>query len=110
MKLLFHIEIRHKNKVKEIWKKLFEKDQIYLSSYKDVIIIAHLLAEQHHRFTAEGDIGAEKIKVEQLNSILAKNSGQTFKKIEADTDRDNFLTSKEAKAYGLIDSILAKRK
>ena len=45
---------------------------VYLSSYKDVIIIAHLLAEQHHRFTAEGDIGAEKIKVEQLNSILEK--------------------------------------
>ena len=46
----------------------------------------------------------------QLNSILAKNSGQTLKKIEADTDRDNYLTSKEAKAYGLIDSILIKRK
>ena len=46
----------------------------------------------------------------QLNSILAKNSGQTLKKIEADTDRDNYLTSKEAKAYGLIDSILVKRK
>lgn len=47
-------------------------DNVYLSSYKDVVIIAHLLAEQHHRFTAEGDIGAEKIKVEQLNSILEK--------------------------------------
>ena len=47
-------------------------DNVYLSSYKDVIIIAHLLAEQHHRFTAEGDIGAEKIKVERLNSILEK--------------------------------------
>ena len=46
----------------------------------------------------------------QLNSILAKNSGQTLKQIEADTDRDNYLTSKEAKAYGLIDSILVKRK
>ena len=46
----------------------------------------------------------------QLNSILAKNSGQTLKKIEADTDRDNYLTSKEAKSYGLIDSILVKRK
>ena len=49
-----------------------KESNVYLSSYKDVIIIAHLLAEQHHRFTAEGDIGAEKIRVEQLNSILEK--------------------------------------
>jgi len=46
----------------------------------------------------------------QLNSILAKNTGQSLSKIEADTDRDNFLTSKDAKKYGLIDSILSKRK
>jgi len=46
----------------------------------------------------------------QLNTILAKNTGQSLKKIEADTDRDNYLTSKEAKSYGLIDSIMSKRK
>ena len=45
----------------------------------------------------------------QLNTILAKNTGQTLKKIETDTDRDNYLTSREAKKYGLIDSILTKR-
>ena len=58
------------------------------------------------------EIQAEEIlrMKKQLNSILAKNSGQTLKKIEADTDRDNYLTTKEAKAYGLIDSILVKRK
>ena len=58
------------------------------------------------------EIQAEEIlrMKKQLNSILAKNSGQTLKKIEADTDRDNYLTSKEAKAYGLIDSILVKRR
>jgi len=58
------------------------------------------------------EIQAEEIlrMKKQLNTILAKNSGQTLKKIEADTDRDNYLTSKEAKAYGLIDSILVKRK
>ena len=58
------------------------------------------------------EIQAEEIlrMKKQLNSILAKNSGQTLKKVEADTDRDNYLTSKEAKAYGLIDSILVKRK
>ena len=46
----------------------------------------------------------------QLNVILAKNTGQTLKKIEKDTDRDNYLTSKDAKKYGIIDSILTKRK
>ena len=58
------------------------------------------------------EIQAEEIlrMKKQLNSILAKNSGQTLKKIEADTDRDNYLSAKEAKDYGLIDTILAKRK
>ena len=58
------------------------------------------------------EIQAEEIlrMKNQLNFILAKNTGQTLKKVEADTDRDNYLTSKEAKTYGLIDLILVKRK
>ena len=46
----------------------------------------------------------------QLNKILAKNTGQTVKKIEFDTDRDNFMTATEAKRYGIIDTILTARK
>ena len=46
----------------------------------------------------------------QLNTILAKNTGQTQKKIETDTDRNNFMSSTEAKNYGIIDIILTKRK
>ncbi|PHQ89198.1 MAG: ATP-dependent Clp endopeptidase, proteolytic subunit ClpP [Sulfurimonas sp.] len=46
----------------------------------------------------------------ELNSILAKNSGQSIKTIEKDTDRDNFLSAKEALDYGLIDEILVKNK
>jgi len=46
----------------------------------------------------------------QLNKILAKNTGQTVKKIESDTDRNNFMTSNQAKSYGIIDSILSFRK
>lgn len=42
----------------------------------------------------------------QLNKILAKNTGQTVKKIEKDTDRDNFLTAEEAMKYGLVDKII----
>ena len=46
----------------------------------------------------------------QLNKILAKNTGQTVKKIEVDTDRDNFMTAAEAKRYGIVDTILTARK
>ena len=66
---------------------------------------------------AEGQATDIKIQAEeivrikkQLNSILSKNTGQTIKKIEADTDRDNYLSASEAKSYGLIDTILTKRK
>ena len=45
----------------------------------------------------------------RLNEILSKNTGQTIKKIETDTERDNFMTSEEAQKYGLIDSILEAR-
>ncbi len=45
-----------------------------------------------------------------LNKILAKNTKQTLKKIEKDTDRNFFMSSDEAKNYGLIDTILSERK
>ncbi len=44
----------------------------------------------------------------QVNEILSKHTGQTIKKIEQDTDRDYFMTSEEAKKYGLIDKIISK--
>ncbi|HUG69644.1 MAG TPA: ATP-dependent Clp protease proteolytic subunit [Pirellulaceae bacterium] len=43
-----------------------------------------------------------------LNEILASHSGQPISRIEKDTDRDFFLSAEEAKAYGLVDDILAK--
>ena len=46
---------------------------------------------------------------DRLNSILSKKTGQTLKKIATDTDRDFFMNSKEAKSYGIVDSILKKR-
>ncbi|NPA55518.1 MAG: ATP-dependent Clp endopeptidase proteolytic subunit ClpP [Epsilonproteobacteria bacterium] len=45
----------------------------------------------------------------ELNEILAKNTGQTLKKITADTERDNFMSAKEALKYGLIDKVLEKK-
>ena len=44
-----------------------------------------------------------------VNEILAKHTGQTIKKIEKDTDRDNFLDAKAAKTYGIVDKILDQR-
>ena len=45
----------------------------------------------------------------ELNQILAKNTGQTLRKIEKDTERDFFMNAEEAKKYGIIDEILIKR-
>ena len=45
---------------------------------------------------------------DRLNNILSKNTGQTVKSIENDTNRDNFMSAKEAIKYGLIDEIVNK--
>jgi len=44
-----------------------------------------------------------------LNEILAKNTGQKLAKIEKDVDRDYWMTAAEAKAYGLVDKVIASR-
>ena len=49
-----------------------------------------------------------KIK-EKLNKILSRNTNQDIKRIENDTERDNFMTAEQALEYGLIDAILDKR-
>jgi ATP-dependent Clp protease, protease subunit len=46
---------------------------------------------------------------EQLNNILTKHTGQSLKRVERDTDRDLFLTSKQAQEYGIIDDVIASR-
>jgi ATP-dependent Clp protease protease subunit len=43
-----------------------------------------------------------------MNKILAENTNQDEKKIELDTERDNFMTAYEAKEYGLIDKVITK--
>ena len=45
----------------------------------------------------------------RLNEMLAANTGRPIEDIERDTERDNFMTAEEAKAYGLIDEIVTKR-
>jgi len=46
---------------------------------------------------------------EQLNRILAENTGQPLEKIQLDTERDYYLSADEAKEYGLIDQVISKR-
>jgi len=59
------------------------------------------------------DIGihAERIlKIKNnLNKILSERTGQPFEKVEKDTERDNFMSAEEAKAYGLIDDVFYKK-
>ena len=59
----------------------------------------------------EIDIVAKRIinLKKKLNTILSKNTGKPLKQIEKDTDRDHYLSSKEALDYGIIDEIITKR-
>ena len=50
-----------------------------------------------------------KLKKE-LYTIISEHSGQPFKKVEKDSDRDYWMTAEEAKEYGMIDTILVRNK
>ncbi|QBJ80094.1 ATP-dependent Clp endopeptidase proteolytic subunit ClpP [Aquitalea sp. USM4] len=53
----------------------------------------------------------ELVKVKaKMNELLAKHSGQTIERLQADTERDNFMSADEAREYGLIDKVLTSRK
>ena len=65
---------------------------------------------------ARGQATEIKIVAEQilrirkkLNEILAANTGQPLERVEIDTERDNYMTADEAKAYGLIDAVITNR-
>lgn len=64
---------------------------------------------------AEGQASDIKIQAEEilkiketLNKILAKRTGQSYEKIDKDTDRDFYMSAGEAKAYGLVDKVIEK--
>ena len=66
---------------------------------------------------AEGPASDVEIRVRymlklknRLNSIIAKHCGRSISQVEKDTDRDNFMTPEEAKAYGLVDEVVQSRK
>ncbi len=45
----------------------------------------------------------------KLNDILVKHTGQNFEKVERDTDRDNYMSSEDARTYGLVDHVITER-
>ncbi|MEK7108274.1 MAG: ATP-dependent Clp endopeptidase proteolytic subunit ClpP [Patescibacteria group bacterium] len=71
------------------------------------IMIHQVLGGTHGQAT-DIKIHAERILAikENLNRILAKNSGQPIKKVTDDTERDKFMTAQEAKDYGIVDQII----
>jgi ATP-dependent Clp protease protease subunit len=58
------------------------------------------------------EITAKRIlrRKETLNKILAQNTGKKFEQVEKDADRDYWMTSDEAKKYGIVDAIMTKTK
>jgi ATP-dependent Clp protease protease subunit len=66
---------------------------------------------------AEGQATDVEIRVrymlklkQRLNGIISKHTGKSIEQVEKDTDRDNFMTPEEAKAYGLVDEVVQSRK
>ncbi len=74
-------------------------------------ILLHQVAGGMQGQAADIEITAKQIMKmkEKLNQILASHTGQPLKKIAADTDRDFYLTSKEAQKYGLIDEVIGAK-
>lgn len=87
-----------------------EKGMRYALPNSEVMIHQPLGGAQGQ--ATEIKIAAERILKlkEKLNKILSKNTNQNIKKIEDDTERDYFMSSKEALNYGLIDKILYNEK
>ena len=81
-----------------------------LKEYRGSVERAEFLAGMLD-FLKEQNIVAEQILKtrERLNQILADNTGKPLDVIAADTERDNYMTAEEAKAYGLVDHVITKR-
>ncbi len=75
-------------------------------------ILLHQVAGGVKGEAAKIEITAQQIiKIKnRINKILAKHTGQSLKKVEKDTDRDFYLTAKEAKKYGIIDEVIKPSK
>lgn len=87
-----------------------EKGKRYVLPNAEVMIHQPLGGAQGQ--ATEIKIAAEHIlKIrDKLNGILAKNTGQKIETIQKDTERDNFMDSKESVEYGLVDKIIEKER
>ncbi len=86
-----------------------EKGKRFALPNSDIMI--HQPSGQAQGQASDIKITADKILQtrQHLNEILAENTGQPLEVIEADTERDNWMTAEEAKAYGLIDEVVVSR-
>lgn len=74
------------------------------------IIIHQPLGGSQGQATDVGIQAREILRLKnELNEILSKHTGQSVKKVEKDTDRDFYMTSEQAKEYGIIDEVIVKR-
>jgi len=74
------------------------------------ILIHQPLGGSQGQATDIGIQAKEILRLKQdLNNILAEHTGQPVEKVEQDTDRDYYMTSSQAKEYGIIDKVIAKR-
>ena len=75
-------------------------------------IMIHQPSGGAHGQATDISIQAEQILriKRRMNEILAERTGQPLKKIAADTERDNYMTAEEAKAYGIVDEVIPARR
>ena len=89
-----------------------EKDiHLYILALPNAEIMIHQPSGGAQGQATEIQIAAEHIlrTRQNLNKILSENTGQPLDVIRIDTERDNFMTAEEAKAYGLIDEVISRR-
>ncbi len=82
------------------------------SALKHSRIMIHQPMGGAHGQASDIEITAREIQKlkKELYTIIADHSGNTYEKIEQDSDRDYWMTSEEAKTYGMIDEVLVKQK
>ena len=89
-----------------------EKGKRFATPNAEILIHQPLISGGLSGQTTEIKIHADHmVKTrEKLNKLLSEKTGQPLEKINADTERDNYMTAEEALKYGLIDGIMDKRK
>ena len=81
-----------------------------LKEYRGSVERAEFLAGMLDFVKGQNIVAEQILKTrERLNQILADNTGKPLDVIAADTERDNYMTAEEAKAYGLVDHVITKR-